>query len=79
MPGEDPVAVIFVEQTPFSAAQILPDVVQVDIDRWGVAAACPVLGGRVELDLDLRRVNGFAFDQCPQRVIDLRYHLLIVP
>ena len=34
-------------------------------------------GRRVEGDLG--RVDGLAFDQGPQRVIDLRYHLLIVP
>ena len=79
MAGPDPVAVVFVEPTPFATAQIFPDVIQVDVDRRGVASAGPLFGGRVEFDLDLRRVNGFAFDQCPQRVIDFRYHLFIVP
>ena len=79
MPGPDPVSVVFVEPSPLAAAQIFPDVVQVDVDGGGVASAGPFLGGCVEGHLDLRRVNGFAFDQCPQRVIDLRYHFLIVP
>ena len=79
MAGPDPVAVVFVEPTPFATAQVFPDVIQVDVDRRGVASAGPLLGGRVEFDLDLGRINGFAFDQCSQRVIDLRYHLFIVP
>ena len=45
--------VIVVDHAPFTPPQVLPDVVQVDVHRGRVPAAGPLLGRRVEDDLDV--------------------------
>jgi hypothetical protein len=52
--------------------------VQIDVDRGGCPPTGPVLGGCLEVNLDLGWIDGLALDQCAQRVVDLGYHLLII-
>ena len=80
VPGRDPVAfVVLVDQAAFAATQVLPDVVQVDVDRRHVAPAGPILGRRVEHHLDLGARGGLALDERAQRDIDLVDHPPTVP
>ena len=74
VPGDDPrlVGVVLVHHPALATAQVLADVVEVDVDRRCVPPACPVAGGRVEDDLDVAGA-GLPLDQgaeCGVHLVD---------
>ena len=79
VPAGDPVTVVLVDQAALATAQVLPDVVQVDVDGRHVAPAGPVLGRRVEDHLDLGAVGRLPLDERAQRDVDLVDHPVTVP
>ena len=57
-----------------AAPHVLPHVVEVDVDRGGVAAGRPLLGGGLEHHVDLAVVVDLAADQRADRLVDVVDH-----
>ena len=76
VPGHDPplVRVVLVDHAAVPPAHVLADVVEVDVDGGGVAAAGPLPGGRVEHHLDVAAPDRLALDQSAQGGVDLADH-----
>src|SRR5262245_13196086 len=62
-PGGDEAVLALVDQAVLAPAEVLPDVVEVDVDRGGRAPGAPVPRRGLEDDLHVAAVEGVAPDQ----------------
>ncbi len=71
--------VVDVVHPALASAQVLADVVQVDVDGGRVAPPGPLPGRGVEDDLDIAHTGGLTFDQRAQRGVHLVDHVSRMP